>query len=489
MKIVIDGIFFQIADTGIARVWRTLLEKWCDSGFIENIVLIDRGHTAPSLPGVQYYHLPPFNYQEEALFSGKLQDICNQFNADLFISTYYTTPLYTPSVLIIHDMIPEVIGLDLSEFWWREKRYAIVYASQYITVSRNTAKDLLKLCPEVKASQVNIIHNGVDSIFSPASAAEIAAVKYKFAINSPYLLLVGSRLSLNQYKNATILFQAFQASKDLQKLTLVCVGGEIALEPELAALASDINVCLVRPTDWELRCLYSGAIALVYPSLYEGFGLPILEAMACDCPVITCHNSSLPEVGEDAVIYVGGQDVVEMVAALEKVQTPTIRNELIARGKEQAKKFSWWTTATKISQLCLKTIEDNKNRPQKQNFTALWQDFRQCQVEELKHRVLLGELEWKNTEANHVIDHLQAHNHNMAGRNAQLEVENKTLIEQIERQNQQITQLKTNNQVLQVELEASSQQIQELSNTKKTIKRLCKKALKKLFAFTRTKIH
>ncbi|MBE9204221.1 glycosyltransferase, partial [Synechocystis salina LEGE 06099] len=251
---------------------------------------------------------------------------------------------------------------------------------------------------------------------------------------------------------------------------------------------SDINVCLVRPTDWELRCLYSGAIALVYPSLYEGFGLPILEAMACGCPVITCHNSSLPEVGGDAVIYINGQNTIEMIEALEKIQKQEIRNELIAKGKEKAKKFSWETTATKISQICLETIEDHKNRPQKQNFTALWQDFRQCQVEELKHRVLLGELEWKNTEANHVIDHLQAHNHNMAGRNAQLEVENKILIEQIERQNQQITQLKTNNQVLQVELEASSQQIQELSNTKKTIKRLCKKALKKLFAFTRTKI-
>ncbi|MBE9175537.1 glycosyltransferase [Synechocystis salina LEGE 06155] len=488
MKIVIDGIFFQIADTGIARVWRTLLEKWCDSGFIENIILIDRGYTAPSLPGLRYYHLPLFDYEEEALFSGKLQDICDQFNADLFISTYYTTPLYTPSVLMIHDMIPEVIGLDLNEFWWREKRYAIVYASHYIAVSNNTAKDLLELCPEVEASQVSVIHNGVDSIFSPASATEIATIKHRFAINSPYVLLVGSRLSLNRYKNASILFQAFQMNKNLQRLTLVCGGGEMTLEPELAALADDINVCLVQPTDWELRCLYSGAIALVYPSLYEGFGLPILEAMACGCPVITCHNSSLPEVGGDAVIYVSGQDVVEMVAALEKVQDPTIRNELIPRGKEQAKKFSWQTTATKISQLCLETIESNKNKPQKGNFTALWQDFRQCQVEERKHRVLLGEVEWKNMEANHVIERLQTDNQNVVDRNTQLESENKSLIEQIERQNQQITQLETNNQVLQAELEASLEQIQELSNTKKTIKRLWKKALKKLFGLAGGKI-
>ncbi|WLT37358.1 hypothetical protein NON20_15825 [Synechocystis sp. B12] len=97
------------------------MAQWCDSGFIENIILIDRGHTAPQLQGAQYYHLPTFNYQEEALFSTKLQEICDQFHADLFISTYYTTPLSTPSLLMIHDMIPEVMGWDLREFWWREK--------------------------------------------------------------------------------------------------------------------------------------------------------------------------------------------------------------------------------------------------------------------------------------------------------------------------------------------------------------------------------
>nr|WP_238546737.1 glycosyltransferase [Synechocystis sp. PCC 6714] len=445
------------------------MKKWCDSGFIENIILINRGYTAPEVQGLKYYHLPLFNYEEEALFSIQLQYICDQFNADLFISTYYTTPLFTPSILMIHDMIPEVIGLDLKEFWWREKHYSILYASRYITVSRNTTEDLIKFFPEIEPSQISTIYNGVDNIFFPASPSEITATEDNFAIGSPYVLLVGSRLSLNNYKNATILFKALNESEELQQLTIVCVGGEKTLEPQLADLCGNINICLIQPTDWELRAIYSGAIALVYPSLYEGFGLPILEAMACGCPVITCSNSSLPEVGGDAAIYINGQDVGEMVEALKKVQNKAIRHQLIEKGKKQAKKFSWSTAADKISSLCLKTIDEGKNRPKKFNFMGLWQDFRQTQVQERKYRLLAGEINQKNIELHQAI--------------AQLEGEHRNLTEQIEQQNQLIAQLESRNQALQVDLDHYSLQIEELSNTKKTLKRLCKKALGKLLRF------
>jgi glycosyltransferase involved in cell wall biosynthesis len=93
--------------------------------------------------------------------------------------------------------------------------------------------------------------------------------------------------------------------------------------------------------DRDLRAIYSGAIALIYPSLYEGFGLPIVEAIACGCPVITCRNSSLSEVAGDAAIYVDEYEITEMIQALEQVQIPEIRQKLIQLGLEQSKKFSW----------------------------------------------------------------------------------------------------------------------------------------------------
>ncbi|MBC6471505.1 MAG: glycosyltransferase [Hormoscilla sp. GM102CHS1] len=90
-------------------------------------------------------------------------------------------------------------------------------------------------------------------------------------------------------------------------------------------------------------------MALVYPSKYEGFGLPVLEAMACGCPVITSPNASIPEVAGEAVIYVHDEDVDGLVNALCEVQKPGVRNSSIAAGLEQAKKFSWSTMAEKVS--------------------------------------------------------------------------------------------------------------------------------------------
>ena len=93
--------------------------------------------------------------------------------------------------------------------------------------------------------------------------------------------------------------------------------------------------------DSQMASLYSGASAFCYPSRYEGFGLPVLEAMACSCPAITCHNSSLPEVGGDAVVYVDPDNVDQMYAALLAVQDPSRRPDFVAKGLAQAERFSW----------------------------------------------------------------------------------------------------------------------------------------------------
>ena len=202
--IIVDGVFFQINQTGIARVWKKLLEEWQKSNFSKHIIVIDRGNTAPKIDGIRYYFIPLYDYREKALESERLQAVCEQFNADLFISTYYTTPLSTPSILIVHDMIPEVIGLDLQELCWQEKYYSILHANRYICVSQNTANDLLKIYPHIDQSLINIIYNGVDQIFNPASELEILKIKENLGIELPYFLLVGSRMSLKGYKNAIL---------------------------------------------------------------------------------------------------------------------------------------------------------------------------------------------------------------------------------------------------------------------------------------------
>ena len=109
--ILVDGVFFQLYNTGIARVWRSVLAEWAKTDFANHILLLDRANTA-KIPGIRYRALPAYDYKNVAADKQMLQRICNEENADLFISTYYTTPVSTPSVFMAYDMIPEVLGSE-----------------------------------------------------------------------------------------------------------------------------------------------------------------------------------------------------------------------------------------------------------------------------------------------------------------------------------------------------------------------------------------
>ncbi len=346
-KILIDGVFFQFYNTGIARVWKSLLEEWAKSSFSQHIVVLDRGNSAPKIPGIRYRTIPLYSYNKTEADREILQQVCDEEGADLFISTYYTTPISTPSVFMAYDMIPEVLSADFNEPMWREKHNSIRHASAYISISENTALDLAKFFSGITREEVTVAHCGVSNHFLPASVAEIAQFKLKYGITKPYFLLVGAG---SNYKNAGLFFKAFSLLQSKQGFDIICTGSGYTLGDEYRQFTSG---CIVHPmqlSDEELRIAYSGATALVYPSLYEGFGMPVAEALACGCPVITCPNASIPEVGGEAVIYVNHNNVNDLADALCEVQKPTIRNTLIAAGLEQAKQFSWSKMADVVSE-------------------------------------------------------------------------------------------------------------------------------------------
>ena len=346
MVIVIDGVFFQLYRTGIARVWRSLLEEWAVSNFAECIVVFDRADTAPKIPGIKYRTISPYDYNATDVDREMLQQVCDEEGADLFISTYYTTPLSTPSVFMAYDMIPEVLGGNFDEPMWQEKHRGIHHASSYIAISQNTACDLVKFFPQIPSTLVTVAHCGVANSFSPASLEEVNCFKSKYGISKPYFLLVGAG---SGYKNANLFFQAFAKLYSRQGFEIICTGSGILLNPEFRDCTWGSAVHMLQLSDQELKLAYSGAIALVYPSKYEGFGMPVLEAIASACPVITCANSSIPEVGGEAALYVNDDDIDGLADALCEVQKPKIRNSLIAAGLEQAKKFSWSKMAATVS--------------------------------------------------------------------------------------------------------------------------------------------
>ena len=346
LKIIIDGVFFQLYKTGIARVWGSLLEEWAENGFAQHIIVLDRAGTAPKISGIRYFTVPAYDYGNTEADRQMLQQVCDEENADLFISTYYTTPRSTPSLFMAYDMIPELMGWDLKHSMWREKQYAIEHASAYMAISENTARDLAKLFPNISLESVTVALCGANSSFLPASIEEINSFKTKYGIAKPYFLMVGAAGS---YKNSILFFKAFAQLYSKQGFDIVCTGSGSLLETDFRNYTSGSTVHLLQLADEELSIAYSGAIALVYPSKYEGFGLPVLEAIACGCPVITCPNASIPEVVGEAALYVHDEDVDGLANVLCEVQKPLVRNSLIAAGLKQAKKFSWSKMAETVS--------------------------------------------------------------------------------------------------------------------------------------------
>ena len=337
-KVVLDGVFFQDFATGISRVWQSILQEWVASGFAERIVLLDREETAPPIAGVRRRVVPRHDYARLADDRAMLQRMCDEEQATVFVSTYYSSPLSTPAVMAVYDMIPEVFGSDLGIPMWREKEACIRHARRFVAISESTARDLCGFYPEVAPERVTVAHCGVSRLFRPAAASEIDGFRRRHGIGRPYFLLVGSRTA---YKNAQAFLGAFTRLPDRERLAVVCVGGESRIEPELAALGEGSERHMLRLEDEELRLAYAGAAALAYPSTYEGFGMPVLEAMASGCPVITTGLASLPEVTGDAALIVKPMDEAAMQDAMRRVQEPGLRAALIERGRAQAQKFSW----------------------------------------------------------------------------------------------------------------------------------------------------
>ncbi|WP_333335946.1 methyltransferase domain-containing protein [Microcoleus sp. BROC3] len=350
LTILVDGVFFQMYRTGIARVWRSLLEEWAENGFAKHIIVLDRVGTSPKIGGIRYCTVPAYDYSKTDADREMLQQVCDETGADLFISTYYTTPLSTPSVFMAYDMIPEVLGANLNESMWKEKHHAIRHALAYIAISEKTARDLIKVFPEIAHKSVTVAHCGVQSLFSPASPEDIKGFKNKYGISKPYFISVGGAAD---YKNSILFFKAFAQLASKQGFEIVCTGSGVVLEGELRNYTLGTVVHKLQLNDEELRLAYAGAVALVYPSKYEGFGLPVLEAISCGCPVITCPNASIPEVAGEAALYVNDEDVEGLTDALCEVQKPKVRNSLIAAGLEQAKKFSWSKMAKTVSSVLI----------------------------------------------------------------------------------------------------------------------------------------
>ena len=251
-------------------------------------------------------------------------------------------------VLTIHDLSFKLLPRThkLRNVLWARSLVPVSTwrASRIIADSHNTRLDLMRRM-NVSAAKVQVVHLGVDSRFNPeAKPADEEALKH-YGITKPYILFVGT---LEPRKNLNLLIKGFhRAARDNPDLHLVLAGKRgwmaqaIFDELERRDLVGRVHVTGY-VQDHYLPSLYREATAFVYPSLYEGFGLPPLEAMASGTPVIVSRSSSLPEVVADAGLYIDPLDVDDLASAITKmVSDPLLAEDLRTKGLEQASRFSW----------------------------------------------------------------------------------------------------------------------------------------------------
>lgn len=284
----------------------------------------------------------------------------------LFVPAH-VLPLVSPkrTIITLHDVAfvehPEAYR-PLGRAYLRLMYAIAVRKARILTVSEFSKREIVRLF-KADPARVDVAHLGVDhDRYRPVPADQAETVARRYGIKGPYFLFVGR---LERKKNLFGLLAAFRAYKRLHPgdTQLVLIGSRgYGGDEALAAFAGEPAARDVRELGYaaqeDMAALYSGALALVFPSWYEGFGLPVLEAFACRTPVITSNVASLPEIAGDAARYVDPADIDGIAAAMrEVVDDRALRERLIAAGAARCAEFTWERTARETWEAIIRLLE------------------------------------------------------------------------------------------------------------------------------------
>lgn len=276
--------------------------------------------------------------------------------ADIVHSSFYLPRMYrdyegAKRIVTIHDMIPELFPGSRRRLDFMTMKHAYVQqADHVICVSESTRRDLQTIYPDIE-TPVSVVYSGVGEEFKP----DVAPVP---GLPGQYILHVGARLG---YKDSPTLIRGFaRLASEFPHLFLVLVGGgplykqEFHLVREFGVAERVLQVSL---PDADMPHVYANAQAFIFPSRYEGFGLPVLEAMASGTPAILCDSSALPEVGGDAATYFRMGDPEDLARATREVLIdPSLRDKLIYEGRERARDFTWARTARSTAEVYSRVV-------------------------------------------------------------------------------------------------------------------------------------
>jgi len=281
--------------------------------------------------------------------------------------------LSCPYVLTVHDLLEHMYGSRNASSLRRSLHFYLTRrvlrrAARVIAVSQFTKNEIEKLLA-IPDARIEVVYNAIDERFlhGHASEADRELIAQRYLVNHPFILYAGA---IRPHKNVVRIIEAFSALKsELQKenqfsdLKLIIIGDDLSSHPRLrrtvvrSGVQNDVRFLGFVPIE-VLRIFYDVAKVFVFPSLYEGFGLPPLEAMAHGTPVVTSNTSSLPEVAGNAALLVNPENVFEIRRGLQRVLLDSaLRNRMKERGYEQAKKFSWTTSVSRILEIYREVAE------------------------------------------------------------------------------------------------------------------------------------
>jgi glycosyltransferase involved in cell wall biosynthesis len=289
--------------------------------------------------------------------------------AHLLHEPHYVLPVATRcrSVVTIHDcihlMFPQYLPGRLAHLYARGSMWrAARHSDRIMTVSEASKRDILRFF-DIPPEKVTVIYNAIDERFlSPPDQERMELVRQRYQLNHPFVLYVGN---IKPHKNLERLLEAFARVRaaGLDELRLVIIGDELSKYPPLRQavhryrLEKYVRFFGFQPYE-TLASFYRLARVFAFPSLYEGFGLPPLEAMACGTPVVTSDVSSLPEVAGGAALLVDPHDTGSIADGLQRAVTDSaLRAELIAKGQARARQFSWAESVAAVHRIYFEVLE------------------------------------------------------------------------------------------------------------------------------------
>lgn len=287
---------------------------------------------------------------------------------DLFLSCdgYACLKSETPQVLVMHDLafehFPQYVSPFTAKYYKHFMPRFAQKAKRIATVSEFSKKDIserYKISPE----KIDVVYNGAKEVYKPVDDVVKAKVKAKYTEGKNYFICVSSIHPRKNIKKLLLAFEKFKAEigSDFQLLLVGRKAWNFSEVEEVHAqmkFKNDVKLLGHIAPD-ELGEIVASAFAMVYVSLFEGFGIPIVEAMSCHVPVITSSVSSMPEAAGDAALLVNPDSIDEISSAMKKItEDAELRNSIIEKGKTQIKKFSWDLTSEKLWACCEKVLSN-----------------------------------------------------------------------------------------------------------------------------------